>query len=387
MDSRAVSHHSISIAHDCFPYEFGMGSWVFNQAHLKGSFLIVASSTKLATIFGMQLLIMCSSGRAPTSRATVADQSGHHTNSPLTSKEMPQISTQNYRASVTQHETVWWIEKHLRNSRILSFGMSKRDEMLRTACPRYLKMTPDESKRTPEESNTITDQPTDQTMKISELIHHNDCQIQTTSCGAIEKVTATSLDESKISNCTKRKKFSRQNFPPDMRKYMEVYFRERPYPTPDQRNAIANRFNTTPRKIQVWFQNRRARLVVEGAEAGKCTDPQKESSISPRCALNFSCVKPHNSENFPRTTDLCNESSHAHNIRNTIMSREPHEPQTETDLRRSHAQAALRRHLQRLRDAPLGWNKEMDTEREDMDTQGDKMRLFTVPEEEHALQM
>ncbi|PRP78085.1 hypothetical protein PROFUN_13894 [Planoprotostelium fungivorum] len=31
MDSRAVSHHSISIAHDCLPYEFGMGSWVFNQ--------------------------------------------------------------------------------------------------------------------------------------------------------------------------------------------------------------------------------------------------------------------------------------------------------------------------------------------------------------------
>ncbi|PRP84141.1 hypothetical protein PROFUN_04132 [Planoprotostelium fungivorum] len=31
MDSRAVSHHSISIAHDCLPYEFGMGSWVFSQ--------------------------------------------------------------------------------------------------------------------------------------------------------------------------------------------------------------------------------------------------------------------------------------------------------------------------------------------------------------------
>ncbi|PRP83432.1 hypothetical protein PROFUN_09205 [Planoprotostelium fungivorum] len=29
MDSRAVSQHSISIAHDCLPYEFGMGSWAF----------------------------------------------------------------------------------------------------------------------------------------------------------------------------------------------------------------------------------------------------------------------------------------------------------------------------------------------------------------------
>ncbi|PRP82749.1 hypothetical protein PROFUN_09834 [Planoprotostelium fungivorum] len=30
MGSRAVSHHSISIAHDCLPYEFGMGSWAFS---------------------------------------------------------------------------------------------------------------------------------------------------------------------------------------------------------------------------------------------------------------------------------------------------------------------------------------------------------------------
>ncbi|PRP88175.1 hypothetical protein PROFUN_03998 [Planoprotostelium fungivorum] len=36
MDSRAVSHHNISIAHDRLPYEFGMGSWVFNQDVKKG---------------------------------------------------------------------------------------------------------------------------------------------------------------------------------------------------------------------------------------------------------------------------------------------------------------------------------------------------------------
>lgn len=73
-------------------------------------------------------------------------------------------------------------------------------------------------------------------------------------------------------------------------------------------------------------------------------------------------------------------------IRN-IMSREPHKPQqkTDTDTRRSRAESALRRHLQRMKDAPPSWNTAtMDPEGEMMDDQGHKTRLITVPEEEHA---
>ncbi|PRP73674.1 hypothetical protein PROFUN_16405 [Planoprotostelium fungivorum] len=46
MDSCEVSHHSISIAHDCLPYKFGMGLWVFNQS-LGGTLTLLAAVDSL----------------------------------------------------------------------------------------------------------------------------------------------------------------------------------------------------------------------------------------------------------------------------------------------------------------------------------------------------
>jgi len=45
---------------------------------------------------------------------------------------------------------------------------------------------------------------------------------------------------------------------------LESVFVQEPYPNPQTRASLAGRLNKTPRQIQIWFQNKRARVKREG---------------------------------------------------------------------------------------------------------------------------
>ncbi|PRP77694.1 paired mesoderm homeobox protein 2-like [Planoprotostelium fungivorum] len=52
---------------------------------------------------------------------------------------------------------------------------------------------------------------------------------------------------------------SRQALPQEQREILEALYRSCPYPSLTVRRELAEAFNITPRKVQIWFQNRRAK--------------------------------------------------------------------------------------------------------------------------------
>ncbi|PRP79652.1 Q50 paired-like homeodomain transcription factor [Planoprotostelium fungivorum] len=59
-----------------------------------------------------------------------------------------------------------------------------------------------------------------------------------------------------VSTCNLRK---RQNIPKLQKESLEIVFQSCPYPSVKARKQLAETLQTTPRKVQIWFQNRRAK--------------------------------------------------------------------------------------------------------------------------------
>jgi hypothetical protein len=69
----------------------------------------------------------------------------------------------------------------------------------------------------------------------------------------------TPADQLKVNN-TQLLVRTRVNFTPNELRVMEKVFEREPVPSPESRRRLADQLDVSQRRIQVWFQNRRARM-------------------------------------------------------------------------------------------------------------------------------
>ncbi|PRP86097.1 homeobox protein-like protein [Planoprotostelium fungivorum] len=104
-------------------------------------------------------------------------------------------------------------------------------------------------------------------MKISELIHHLDREVIPMRSilpheDAVVRALCNETESQRDKESTARtEKTKRQTGSSHQREVLESIFRGSPYPNAELRRELAEQFQTTPRKIQIWFQNRRSKAI------------------------------------------------------------------------------------------------------------------------------
>ncbi|PRP86139.1 hypothetical protein PROFUN_03126 [Planoprotostelium fungivorum] len=100
-------------------------------------------------------------------------------------------------------------------------------------------------------------------MKISDIVHRTN----TSSLPPIDFTSTSGIHEEENKNAPDvpeaAARARRVVLPQEQKDYLEAIFQEKPYPDNELKMELAERFKTTPRKIQVWFQNRRQKQKSE----------------------------------------------------------------------------------------------------------------------------
>ena len=90
----------------------------------------------------------------------------------------------------------------------------------------------------------------------------------------------------------KRVKYTRWNIPEQNLCTLEESYSKNPFPSPETRQALADDFKVQPRKVQVWFQNKRQRA----------SKPQDASGM-PRSSDDLSVSRPSGRDNGTRSVE------------------------------------------------------------------------------------
>lgn len=90
----------------------------------------------------------------------------------------------------------------------------------------------------------------------------------------------------------KRVKYTRWNIPEQNLSTLEESYSKNPFPSPETRQALADDFKVQPRKVQVWFQNKRQRA----------SKPQDASGM-PRSSDDLSVSRPSGRDNGTRSVE------------------------------------------------------------------------------------
>ncbi|PRP77172.1 aristaless-related homeobox protein-like [Planoprotostelium fungivorum] len=101
-------------------------------------------------------------------------------------------------------------------------------------------------------------------MKISDLVHStNTTTLQPIAFTLPDEEDETSEIDSADGGLEVNIRARRVVVPPQQKDYLESIFQVTPYPDNELKRELADKFKTTPRKIQVWFQNRRQKQRIE----------------------------------------------------------------------------------------------------------------------------
>jgi len=117
-------------------------------------------------------------------------------------------------------------------------------------------------------------------MNVAQLLHNNIEEKQTEDKFVFsqKRRMAEEGDIMEIDNCmgldgNAPKRRRREQVPCQQKTYLETVFKTIQYPDAHLRSQLASRFGTSPRKIQIWFQNRRTKAKVDGQKSTKTEDP------------------------------------------------------------------------------------------------------------------